>query len=276
MAQNEKCVEINNFKTVGLGTWTLTDKDVVVPALKSAYEVGYRLIDTAKVYDNEEAIGEFVKTVDRETLFITSKLWCTDHDAVQQACETSLKKLNTSYLDLYLIHWPVNLAGKYDIKKLWRDMESLVEKGLVKYIGISNFTVSGVKELLSFCKIKPAVNQIELHPYNPEKELRKFCQDNCITVQSYSTLGSSDKTPKLTEDPEVVRLAHKYSTTPTRVLLGYAVGVGCAVIPRSCNKEHQLENFKILSLSEDDLKILDNLEHKAKYILAPDDPNNKH
>ncbi|CAG2100816.1 unnamed protein product [Medioppia subpectinata] len=208
-------VKLNNGKVmpmVGLGTWELSDRQTITTALNAAISAGYRHIDTAAFYHNEHLIGEYLNSllqsskalpgfengdinvsiqIKRSDLFITSKLWNDSHDNPETALEESLSKLKLDFLDLYLIHWPVNFNGSFDLEPLWRKMESFVDSGKVKSIGVANFGIKNLTHLLSFCRIKPVVNQIELHPYFPQEEIHSFCKKNNILNISYSTLGSN-------------------------------------------------------------------------------------
>jgi len=261
MAQGKKPIP-----KIGMGTWQLTDKKELLNSLESAYQIGYRHIDTAAIYGNEEIIGEFIRTKNREDLFITTKLWCTEHENVEAACNKSLGKLGIEQVDLYLVHWPVNFNGEFKLRAVWEQMEGLVNHGKARYIGVSNFGVKNLKKLLEFCTIRPAVNQIELHPYMPQKEVREFCRENGIQVTSYSCLGSSGENGGLREDPVVKELAKKYNTTACRVLIGYAAGVGCIVIPRSRSAVHLKENYNVLELTGKEIDKLDSLEKRKKCI----------
>ncbi|CAG2100815.1 unnamed protein product [Medioppia subpectinata] len=186
--------KLNNsleMPVIGLGTWQLTDKKVLTKAINTAIDSNYRHIDTAAIYNNEDTIGEILEdlfennVVKREELFITSKLWNSDHEDVRNACETSLKKLKLDYLDLYLIHWPVSSIGEFNLKDVWTAMESLVIERKVKSIGVANFGIKNLTHLLSFCTIKPVVNQIEFHPYLPQREIRSFCSKHDILCNYY-------------------------------------------------------------------------------------------
>lgn len=251
----------NNIPILGLGTWK-SDKNLVGEAVRFALvEAGYTHIDCAAIYRNEPEIGEVFKEVigkkiKREKIFITSKLWNAMHDPkdVEKACKKSLKDLNLKYLDLYLMHWGIafNDDGSLvpiSIQETWQAMEKLVKKGLVKSIGVCNFTTMMIVDLLTYAKIKPAINQIELHPYNTQEELVTFCQRQKIAVTAYSPLGNPGLPgrhgPNLLEEPTIKKLAKKYKKTPAQILLNWALGRGTIAIPKSLHPERIKENIEI-------------------------------
>lgn len=252
---------------IGIGTWELNDKKVLLDALEAAYEIGYRHIDTAAFYGNEEVIGEFLKRHKREEIFITTKLWNEDHDDVLSAVNLSLKKLQIEYVDLYLVHWPVNFKSEFDVKKLWSQMESLVELKKAKSIGVSNFGIKNLSAILSFCKIKPAANQIELHPYLPQEEIRAFCKVNNIQVISYSSLGtSSGRSKTLKSDPNLLKIANAHNKCVPQVILSYLVSEGVCVIPKSKSKEHLKSNFELLNLSDAEKNEIRAIKTRIRYV----------
>ncbi|MEA5031408.1 MAG: aldo/keto reductase, partial [Sphaerochaeta sp.] len=232
MIQNlHDTVMLNNgvaMPGLGLGVFKVGDGSPVVSAVKSALRAGYRSIDTAAVYGNEEGVGQAIKEsgLDREKLFITSKVWNADqgYETTLQAYETSLKKLGLEYLDLYLIHWPVK--GKY--LDTWRAMTELYKQGKVRAIGVSNFQIHHLKDILDASDVVPAVNQIELHPLLNQKDIRDFCQLNNIVVEAWSPLmkGNLDL-------PVLLDLAKKYQKSPAQIVLRWHIQHGVVVIPKS-------------------------------------------
>lgn len=266
----------NKIPILGLGTWKSKPGEVTA-AVTAAIECGYRHVDCARAYENEEEVGAGIKakvddgTIKREDLFVTSKLWNTHHhpEDVEGACKQSLGFLGLDYLDLFLMHWPMaykrgdrlfpkNDDGSWDFSDThfvdtWKAMEKLVEKGLCKDIGVSNFNQNQLQEILDVCKIKPANNQIELHPLLTQDDLVKFCTDNGVTVTSYSPLGSPDRPwvkdddPRLMEDPTVVEIAKKKGKSPAQILIKFALDRGTICIPKSVTASRIQANFETLN-----------------------------
>lgn len=262
----------NNIPILGLGTWK-SEPNLVGKAVKFAIlNSGYRHIDCAAIYRNELEVGEVLKEiigkkVKRRELFISSKLWNTEHrpKRAEKACKKTLSDLHLEYLDLYLMHWgvafkpdrnlePVLKDGKVIIDKVsiqetWTAMESLVRKGLVKSIGVSNFTTIMLVDLLTYAKIKPAVNQIELHPYHTQEELVAFCKSKGIAVTAYSPLGRPGvldiQAQNILGEVIIKRLAKKYKKTPAQILLNWAINRETIAIPKSVTKERISENIDI-------------------------------
>lgn len=269
---------------VGLGTWKSAPGEVK-EAVKMGIKAGYRHIDCAAIYQNEQEIGEALKeifddgVVSRQDLFLTSKLWNSHHDPqlVQVACEKSLKDLGISQLDLYLIHWP-SRPDPATILGTWTAMEALVDKGLTKSIGISNFSIKKLQVILdSNPKIKPSVSQIECHPYFRNTELLNYCVLNDIHVTAYSPLGSPDsagimkRDPNATgpmSDPVVIELAKKLNKTPAQILIRLAIQRGCSVLPKSVQQERLKSNLDVFNwtLSQDDMNALLSLKTQCRMV----------
>ena len=243
---------------IGYGTWKLTGDDAQ-KCVKHAIQTGYRLIDTAAIYGNEKEVGEGIKAsgIDREDLFVTTKLWNTDldYDSAFGALDTSLKKLGMDYVDLYLIHWP---ASEKRVEA-WRAFIEMNQKGKALHIGVSNFTVDHLKELKEKYDVQPVVNQIEFHPhiFNEQQELLHYCEDNDITIEAYSPLAQGD----LIDNPIVEEVAEQTGKTPGQVLIRWAIEHGAVPIPKSGNFERIEENFEVFDfeLSDQEIDKLDSI-----------------
>ena len=275
-----------NMPIIGLGTFKTRGKDLVYSVLDAALKAGYRSIDTAGCYRNEEQIGECLEELlpkyglNRSDIFITSKLAPKDHGQgkCREACLKSISDLKTDYLDLYLIHWP-GVQGKKpeditnkDIRlKSWQDMEQLHKEGKVKSIGVSNYGQTHLEELLSKCSIRPEVLQIEHHPHLVQQTLVDFCFKNKIQFQAYSSLGTMSEDKKLLTDPAIVQLAESYCKSPAQILLRWAVQQGIGVIPKSTNPEHIKNNIDIFSFSlkDCDMSAIGNLDTQHHYCWNP-------
>ncbi|XP_043289227.1 aldo-keto reductase family 1 member A1-like [Venturia canescens] len=281
----------NKVPSLGLGTYNSKSGEVE-QAVKDAINVGYRHIDCSPAYGNEREIGGALVgifergVVERSDIFITSKLWNTKHrpELVEPALMGTLKDLALDYLDLYLMHWPfafkeseevypADKSGEIETSDIdyvdtWKAMESLVDKGLVKNIGISNFNSKQIDRLLANCRIKPVTNQVECHPYLAQIGLSEFCASRGITITAFSPLSSPYK-PRthpedalLLEDRKIKSIASKYKKTPAQVVLRYQLERGHIVIPKSVSKNRVQENFDILDfkLSPEDVQQINSLD----------------
>lgn len=267
-----KNVILNNgisMPMVGLGVFRCSEEEAY-NAVKSALEVGYTHIDTAMIYENEQAVGQAIKDskIDRKNLFITTKLWNEDmrKDNQINAIETSLKKLGLDYVDLYLIHWPVK--EKYIAS--WLEMEKIYKDGLAKSVGVSNFLIHHLEDIFKVSNLIPAVNQVEFHPYVVQKELTDFCKNHNIQFESWSPLGAIKN--GLLEDPTIIEIAKKYNKTSAQIILRWNIDKGIVTIPKSSNKNRQLENISIFNfeLTNDDILKIDSLDKNQRVGSHPD------
>lgn len=252
-------VTLNNNITMpqlGLGVWQAKDGEEVRNAVLAAIEQGYRLIDTAAMYGNEGGIGEALLTTDvpREELFITTKLWNSDqgYDRTLKAFNDSLTRLKLEYIDLYLIHWPAPALGRYT--ETWKAFEEIYASGRARAIGVCNFNQDHLDQLLNNSTIVPAVNQIELHPRLQQSELRKFCLEKGIQVESWSPLGGTSGT--LLDDPTLRTLAATYNKSPAQIVLRWHLQEGLVVIPKSVHPDRIRQNADIFDfeLSASDME----------------------
>lgn len=253
----------------GLGVFKVKEGSEVVESVKAALKNGYKSIDTAAVYRNEEGVGQALKEagVAREELFITTKVWNSEqgYESTLQAFETSLEKLGLDYLDLYLIHWPV--AGKY--KETWKALEKLYKDGRVRAIGVSNFHVHHLKDLMADAEIKPMVNQVEYHPHLAQTELLEFCKAEGIQMEAWSPL----KQGELLSEPTIVEIAEKHGKSPAQIILRWDLQNGVVTIPKSIKEHRIIENADIFDfeLYTEDMDRLNSLNKDER--VGPDPDN---
>ncbi len=287
---------------VGLGTFGSDNygPEIIANAVKEAVKAGYRHIDCAAVYGNEKEIGQALKelfaegVVRREELWITSKVWNDMHHDVVGACKKSLSDLGLDYLDLYLVHWPfpnfhapkVSVESRdpharpyihEEYMEVWRAMESLVDNGLVRHIGTSNMTKAKMELLLRDCRIKPAFNEMELHPHFQQPELKKYMEDNGIRVIGFCPIGSPnrperDKTPEDTvpiEDPVIVKIAEKHGIHPAVVCIKWAVQNGQIPIPFSVKPAKFVSNLRAAvedPLTKEEMEAIKGIDKNCRFI----------
>ena len=250
---------------LGLGVWQVPPGETTENAVLWALEAGYRHVDTAAIYKNEESLRNSIKKsgIQRKEIFVTTKLWNDDHSDPVKALDTSLKKLGMDYVDLYLIHWPVE---KVRIKT-WKTLEELYKKGKCRTIGVSNFTIKHLEELLKNTEIVPTINQVEFNPYLYQKELLEYCRKKEIQLEAYSPLAQG----KRLEDPKLIEMADKYMKSPAQIMIRWALQHDLVVIPRSKNKERIIENSRVFdfSISEDDMERLDAFNKNYRFCWDP-------
>lgn len=272
-------VKLNNGKTMpvlGFGTWQTPSGEVAKSSVKSALEAGYRHIDTAAVYKNEESVGEGMKAsgVKREEIFLTTKLWndAKTYDQAKAAIETSLKKLDTDYFDLYLIHWPnpkdVRDSWKTRNQEVWRAMEDAVEAGKILSIGVSNFHERHLESLFETAKIKPAVNQIYASPSDPQTDLKAFNEKHGIVTQAYSPLG----TGTILDNQDLKKVADQYNKSIAQVAIRWSLQRGYVPLPKSVTRSRIFENIAVFDfeLSDEDMQLIDSLKGIGKEAPNPD------
>lgn len=253
---------------MGLGVFKVSEGEEVIQSVKAAIKNGYISIDTASVYKNEEGVGQAIKEsgVPREELFITTKLWNADqgYESTLKAFETSLNNLGLDYLDLYLIHWP----GKDKYKETWKAFEKLYKEGRVRAIGVSNFQVHHLEDLISTAEIKPMVNQVEFHPHLTQKELLAFCKKEGIQLEAWSPL----KQGQLLNEPVIEDIAHKYNKSVAQVILRWDLQHGVVTIPKSIKEHRIIENANIFDfeLSVEDMEKIDGLNQDSRAGSHPD------
>lgn len=252
----------------GLGVYKVEEGNEVIESVKTALEVGYRAIDTAALYENEEGVGKAIKEsgIPREEIFVTTKVWNTDHgyEKTLKAFDKSISKLGLDYVDLYLIHWP----GKDTFIDTWRALEKLYRDGRVRAIGVSNFKSHHLQTLMEHSEEKPVINQVELHPYFQQKELREFCKQHDIVVEAWSPLGRG----QVLDDPVLAEIGKKYEKTPAQVTLRWHLQNDIVIIPKSVTPSRIKENADIFDfeLTAEDMEQIDQLDKNTRLFKDPD------
>lgn len=293
-----KTLKLNTGATIpviGLGTWQSPDEECY-SAVLSALHAGYRHIDTARIYQNEEAVGKAVTQylkesgTSRDKLFITTKLWCSEVQDPEKALEESLKRLNLEYVDLYLMHWPVSMVNRGDLfpktasgtteiipfdkwnyVETYKIMQKLYKAGLTKAIGISNFNIPKIDYLLaqSGVDVVPACLQVEIHPYLPQFDLVDYCTKKGILVECYSPLGSTGA--PLLKDPALIKLGEKYGVSPACIAISWAVARDTIPLPKSVHEERIVSNLKVVDLADEDISLVDAVSKTtAKRLVKPE------
>jgi diketogulonate reductase-like aldo/keto reductase len=276
---------------LGLGVWRIRAGAACEAAVLAALEAGYRHIDTAAMYGNEESVSAAIRMsgIPRENIFVTTKLWNSDHGNPERALDTSLRKLKLDYVDLYLIHYPVR-----ERRQSWRALEALRAKGKARSIGVSNFTIRHLTELLAETKTVPAVNQVELHPYLYQRDLVDFCAANGIVIEAYSPLTHG----KRLNDPKLLAVAKRYSSlgpqpadgwsqlpladrlsrrpatrSTAQILIRWALQHGMVVIPKSADRRRIFENADVFDfeITAEDMQLLDSFNEDLRTCWDPTD-----
>lgn len=268
-----------DFPLIGFGTWQINDEEEMEQAILSALHTGYRLLDTASAYGNEEIIGKAISQsgVAREELFISGKVWNDDRgfDNTLYAFEKTLTNLKIDYLDSYLIHWPASIAvyGKKEAERInretWRALERLHEEGRVRYVGVCNCLVHHLEELEVTGNVRPMINQIECHPGYMQKEVITYCQEKDIIVEGWSPLAHG----KMMKKSVLKEIAEKYERTVAQICLRWCVQHGIVPIPKSSNPSRIIENYSIFDFSMDseDMYLIDELPYLGGMAFNPDE-----
>lgn len=254
---------------MGFGTYRLTGENEVKECIKTALETGYRLIDSAQMYGNEKFIGEAIREsgIPREEIFITTKLDNDQHgyDKARRSFDKSMNRLNCGYVDLFLIHWPVEGLRL----ESWRALADIYNQGAVKAIGVSNYTIRHLKELFANSDVKPALNQVEFNPFNFREELLLFCNEQGIKLEAYAPLSRGNKF----RNKAIQDISAKYFKTPAQIMLRWAIQHNVIPIPKSSHKERIKENAEIFdfNMENKDMQKLDSLNENYRFAKDPNE-----
>ncbi len=259
----------NKIPQIGFGVFQIEGDELTEKSCLEALKIGYRHIDTAHAYHNEKGVGEAVKKsgIPRNELFITSKIWANEcaEGKTKKAVERMLKRLNMEYLDLLLIHWPFG-----DYVSAWKEMEECVKEGKLKNIGLSNFYGEHLDKILKNCTIKPAVNQVECHPYFPNDDLREQMKEYNCPIEAWSPIGRGDK--KLLSENVLVEASKKYNKSVVQILIRWSIQKGNVVLPRSTNPQHIKDNFNVFDfeISNEDMEKISSLKKGGEALFCKD------
>lgn len=252
----------------GLGVFKVEDGQEVIDSVKYAIKAGYKSIDTAKIYENEEGVGQAIREsgIARDELFVTTKVWNADqgYESTLKAFDTSLQKLGLDYLDLYLIHWP----GKDKYKETWKALEKLYKDGRVRAIGVSNFHIHHLEDLLADAEVKPMVNQVELHPLLTQVELREYCKKQGIQIEAWSPLAQG----QLLDNAVLKEIADKHGKSTAQVILRWDLQNEIVTIPKSIKEHRIIENADVFDfeLSAEDMDKINGLNQNHRVGPDPD------
>lgn len=277
MIPNKRLSNCLEMPVVGLGTWQITDRNIMFSLITKAMEAGYRLFDVAAAYNNEIAIGKVIQTLSdrRNEIFLSDKVWNTyrGYDRVREACERSLKKLKTDFLDLYLIHWPASVKLYDNWAEInadtWRGMESLYKDGKVRSIGVCNFKEHHLEELKKTARIMPMINQFEFHPGVNQDGLIEYCRVHNILIEASSPLGNG----QILTNSVLVEIAERHKKTVAQVCLRYILDKGFIAIPKTSNLMRLWENINVFDfiLTTQDIKMIDQLPYCGGIGIDPDE-----
>ncbi len=276
MKNSFKLANGTQIPAIGFGTYKIPDGEDAYNSVKAALACGYRHIDTASLYGNEESVGRAIRDsgIAREDIWVTSKVWDDDqgYDKAKASIENSLKRLDIGYIDLMLIHWPIPEGFEGDWAELnlstWRAFEEAYKEGKLRAIGVSNFMPKHLKPLLAKCEIAPMVNQMEIHPTYPQKETVDFCQNRGIVMEAWAPLGRAQDL----EDPTINAVAAIYNKTPAQICLRWAYQHGIVTLPKSTHIERIRDNRKIFDfeIHKNEMELLDSLPDDKRISRHPD------
>lgn len=267
MLNLDSTIRLNNgleIPRLGLGVYQSPPGKSTRDAVQYALEIGYRLIDTAKIYGNEADVGRGVKEsgLNREEIFLTTKVWNSDqgYDSTIKACNKSLERLGTRYIDLYLIHWPVEGVSN----ETWKAMEYLLKEGKVNAIGVSNFMINHLEEILYESDVVPSINQVEFHPFLYQQDLLRFCNGKNIQVEAYSPLTRAKKL----KDPNIMKFAKKYEKTTVQILIRWGLQHGLVVLPKSIHRDRIKQNTQVFDfqIGSGDMAFLDSINEDLQTV----------
>ncbi|QCC60575.1 aldo/keto reductase [Natrinema thermotolerans] len=261
----ETCPTANGMPMLGLGTWQNDDPEQCAESVRTALETGYRHIDTAQAYDNEEAVGEGIAAadVDREEIFLATKVWISnlDHDDVLETARASLDRLGVDYVDLLYVHWP---AGEYDPEGTLSALSELYDEGLIENVGVSNFRPEDLEVAVDVCDAPIFANQVELHPLLPQAEIRAACENDDVEVVGYSPLARG----QVFDQPEIQEIAEKHGVTEAQVSLAWAREKGVTAIPKATGEDHIGDNWASLTvdLEQEDIDAIDAIDETSREV----------